>query len=188
MLHVMSSWCVARDMHTIAPRPLERTCWRWFAVQWGDSKKSRSAPLKAITIILIIDVEWWQQFWCCFRFSQKKGSSLAYYQWSTSPTAWLVIGSTTWSSVRWPGQSSSSLSWSQSEHSQCPPVTAARRKALCTSASARMKRLSSVTHQTTASRSTTLRAACCGNSSHSRMQWAWPARWEAFSLACWGRF
>ena len=27
MLHVISAWCVARDLHTIEPGPLERTCW-----------------------------------------------------------------------------------------------------------------------------------------------------------------
>ena len=31
MLHVISTRCVARDLHTIAPWPLERTCWRQFA-------------------------------------------------------------------------------------------------------------------------------------------------------------
>ena len=30
-LHVISARCVARDLHTIAPRPLERACWRQFA-------------------------------------------------------------------------------------------------------------------------------------------------------------
>ena len=28
MLHIISARCVARDLHTIAPGPLERTCWR----------------------------------------------------------------------------------------------------------------------------------------------------------------
>ena len=53
MLHVMGAQCVARDLHTIAPGPLERTCWRQFAAQWGDCKKSRIAPLNAIIIIII---------------------------------------------------------------------------------------------------------------------------------------
>ena len=38
MLHMMTARCVARDLHTIAPWPLERTCWRWFMAQWGDHK------------------------------------------------------------------------------------------------------------------------------------------------------
>ena len=28
--------CVARDLHTIAPGPLERTCWRQFAFECDD--------------------------------------------------------------------------------------------------------------------------------------------------------
>ena len=51
-LHVISARCVARDLHTIAPGPLERTCWRQFAALWGDGNKSRIAPLNAIIIIL----------------------------------------------------------------------------------------------------------------------------------------
>ena len=51
-LHVISARCVARDLHTIAPGPLERTCWRQFAALWGDCKKSRIAPLNAIIIII----------------------------------------------------------------------------------------------------------------------------------------
>ena len=51
MLHVISARCVARDLHTTVPGPLERTCWRRFAAQWGDCKKSRIAPLNAIIII-----------------------------------------------------------------------------------------------------------------------------------------
>ena len=62
MLHVMSARCVARDLHTIAPGPLESRCWREFATQWGDCQKSRIAhcqksrfaPLNAIIIIIII--------------------------------------------------------------------------------------------------------------------------------------
>ena len=33
MLHVISARCVARDLHTIAPWPLECTCCRQFVVQ-----------------------------------------------------------------------------------------------------------------------------------------------------------
>ena len=36
MLHAISARYVARDLHTVAPGPLERTCWRRFAAQWGD--------------------------------------------------------------------------------------------------------------------------------------------------------
>ena len=35
----------------LRPGPLERTCWRRFAAQWGDCKKSRIGPLNAIIII-----------------------------------------------------------------------------------------------------------------------------------------
>ena len=31
-----------------------RTCWRWFAAQWRDCKKSWIAPFSAIIIITII--------------------------------------------------------------------------------------------------------------------------------------
>ena len=30
---MISSQCVARDLHTIVPWPLERTCWKEFAAQ-----------------------------------------------------------------------------------------------------------------------------------------------------------
>ena len=36
MLHVISTQCVARDLHTIVPKPLERTCWRQFAAHRRD--------------------------------------------------------------------------------------------------------------------------------------------------------
>ena len=51
---MISARCVAHDLHKIAPGPLERTCWRRFAAQWGDCTKSQIAPLNAITIIIII--------------------------------------------------------------------------------------------------------------------------------------
>ena len=54
MLLVISTGCVAHDLHTIAPWPLERTCWRQFLVQWGDCNKSWIAPLNAIIIVIII--------------------------------------------------------------------------------------------------------------------------------------
>ena len=39
MLHVISARYVERDLHTNAPGPLERTCWRQFTGQWGDCKQ-----------------------------------------------------------------------------------------------------------------------------------------------------
>ena len=54
MLHMISAVCAARDLDTIAPGPIERVCWRQFAVQWGDCKKSQIAPVSAIIIIIII--------------------------------------------------------------------------------------------------------------------------------------
>ena len=53
MLHVVSALCVTHDLRTIAPGPLERTCWRQFAAQWGDCKKSQIAPLIEIIIIIL---------------------------------------------------------------------------------------------------------------------------------------
>ena len=52
MLHMISTCCAARDLHTIAPGPLERSV--------GDSsqrseeivKKSQIAPLNAIFLLL----------------------------------------------------------------------------------------------------------------------------------------
>ena len=38
-LHAISARCVARDLHTIAPGPLECKCWRQFETQRGDCKK-----------------------------------------------------------------------------------------------------------------------------------------------------
>ena len=54
MLHVISVRCLARDLHTTAPGPPERTCWRRFMAQWGDCKKSWIAPLNPIIIIIAI--------------------------------------------------------------------------------------------------------------------------------------
>ena len=53
-LHVISARCVARDLHTVVPGPLEHTCCRQFTALWGDCKKSRIAPLNAIITIIII--------------------------------------------------------------------------------------------------------------------------------------
>ena len=52
--HVISARCVARDLHMIAPGPLERTYWKQFAALWGDCKKSRIVPFNVIIIIFII--------------------------------------------------------------------------------------------------------------------------------------
>ena len=54
MLHMISAWCVARDLRTVAPGSLERTCWRQLVAQWGDCKNSWIVPLNAIIIIIII--------------------------------------------------------------------------------------------------------------------------------------
>ena len=54
MVHVISARCVARDLHTITPGPLERTCWGRFTAQWGDCKKSGIAPFSAIIIIVVV--------------------------------------------------------------------------------------------------------------------------------------
>ena len=54
MLHMISARCVAHDLHTIAPWPLERTCWRQFTVQWGDCKKSQTPPLNVIITIIML--------------------------------------------------------------------------------------------------------------------------------------
>ena len=53
----MSAICVACDLHTIAPRPLEHACWRQFAVQWGVCKKSWIVPFSLI-IIISPDPDW----------------------------------------------------------------------------------------------------------------------------------
>ena len=53
MLHVISSWCVARHMHMIVPWPLEHTCWRQFKAQWGDCK-SLQLYLKLCVSMLIL--------------------------------------------------------------------------------------------------------------------------------------
>ena len=56
MLHEVRALCVAHDLHMIALRALERTCWRHFAAQLGDCTKSRIAPLNAIIIIVVVVV------------------------------------------------------------------------------------------------------------------------------------
>ena len=54
MLQVIGARCVAHDFYTIMSWPLERTCWRQFAAQRGDCKKSQTALLNGIIIIIII--------------------------------------------------------------------------------------------------------------------------------------
>ena len=39
-------------LHVIAPWPLERTCWRQFAAQGRDCRKSRIAPLKVVVVVV----------------------------------------------------------------------------------------------------------------------------------------
>ena len=43
---------IARVLHMITPRPLERMCWRRSAALWGDCKKSGIAPFSAIINLL----------------------------------------------------------------------------------------------------------------------------------------
>ena len=52
MLHVVSTRCVAHDLHTTVPRPLERTYWRQFTGQSGDCKNSQIVPLNAIMMMM----------------------------------------------------------------------------------------------------------------------------------------
>ena len=50
MLHTMSAMCVAHDLHTIAPRPLERA----LAAQWGDCKKNLELRLSIWLLLLLL--------------------------------------------------------------------------------------------------------------------------------------
>ena len=54
MLHVIRARCAARDLHTIAPGPLDRACWRQFAAQCGDCKKSRIASLNTMMMMTMM--------------------------------------------------------------------------------------------------------------------------------------
>ena len=54
MLHVISTQCVAHDLHTIAPGRLECTYWRRFPAQWGDCQKSQTAPLNVIFFFFLL--------------------------------------------------------------------------------------------------------------------------------------
>ena len=86
-LHVISALCVARGLFTIAPGPLERTCWRQFAAQWGDCKKSRIAPLNAITIMFIFMRL--LAFCCCF--AHLFGSPLGYFLLALEAAGFFVV-------------------------------------------------------------------------------------------------
>ena len=54
MLHVISTRCVARDLHTIVPGPLEHAYWETVRGVVRRLIKSQIAPLNAIIIIIII--------------------------------------------------------------------------------------------------------------------------------------
>ena len=107
-LHVISARCVARDLHTVAPGPLERACWRQFAALWGNSKKSPNAPLNAIIIILLLKHQasrwqawtWfpcWPWIFCQVNSYLKIGTPVA-----TLPEAWHCRVS---AGTGWPGVS-----------------------------------------------------------------------------------
>ena len=57
-LDMISIWCVGHDLHTTAPKPLERTCCRQFLAQWGDCKNlelrlSMSSLLLLLLLLLL---------------------------------------------------------------------------------------------------------------------------------------
>ena len=54
MLHLINARCVACDLHTIAPWPLERTSWEKVRSAVRRLQKSYSAPLNAVIIITTI--------------------------------------------------------------------------------------------------------------------------------------
>ena len=58
-LHMIGARWVAHDFHRIVPCPLEHTCRRQFTVQRGDCKKSQTASLNAIIIIITSSVFKW---------------------------------------------------------------------------------------------------------------------------------
>ena len=53
-LHVIRVQCVGRDLHMIAPGPLERMCWRQFLAQEENCNNCRIAPYDASIIIIIV--------------------------------------------------------------------------------------------------------------------------------------
>ena len=50
MLHMISTQCVARDLHTTAPGPLEHTCWR----RWRSEEIVEIVPLNGFIIIFLL--------------------------------------------------------------------------------------------------------------------------------------
>ena len=58
MLHVISTGCVACDLHMIAPGPLKRTCWIQFLAQWGDCKNNLKlcSSMWLLLFIIIITI------------------------------------------------------------------------------------------------------------------------------------
>ena len=52
MLHVMRALCVARNLHTFAPGPLERACWKQFA---GSEEIVKNLKLRrSIRLLLLL--------------------------------------------------------------------------------------------------------------------------------------
>ena len=62
---MIRSRCVACDLLTIAPRPLERMCWRPVVGQWWDCQKSQSVPVSVIIITTHNNLPGlvWQTMW-----------------------------------------------------------------------------------------------------------------------------
>ena len=56
MLHVISARCVARDLHTVVPWPLDYMHWRQFTAQWGDC---RNLTLRLLVQLLFIIEHCW---------------------------------------------------------------------------------------------------------------------------------
>ena len=61
MLYVVSALCAARDLHMIAPGPLERACWRQLAAQWGYCKKKKKKKILELRLSM-------QLLYCCYYF------------------------------------------------------------------------------------------------------------------------
>ena len=51
-MHMISTQCVAHDLHKISPWPLEHTCWRQFTVQWGDCTNLEQHLSMSLIIII----------------------------------------------------------------------------------------------------------------------------------------
>ena len=75
MQHVENAWCVAHDLHTIAPPPFERTCWRrWpsygVRVVWESNNLCAHAYFWLINWSADLDATWcavllvcWTTYW-----------------------------------------------------------------------------------------------------------------------------